>query len=173
MSKEIISAVNAILDAASVTFVARYAGEKKNALGCKTFMDQWTCHLTLQHMTGTHTAERFDYYTGLGSRQRVEWESAPCYDNGPQPRPGSLLYETWVKSAKPVAPNAADVLQCLISGMSAEDQTFEGWCSDYAYDSDSRSAEATYNACREDALKLRKILSDSVIAAIRDAVQDL
>lgn len=55
-------------------------------------------------------------------------------------------------------PSAADVLYCLISDVGAGDYTFEQWCCEYGYDTDSRKAFATYEACRSMAPKLQKLL---------------
>lgn len=55
-------------------------------------------------------------------------------------------------------PTAADVLSCLISDAQAGDYTFEQWCGDMGYDTDSRKALATWEACRAMAPKLYKLL---------------
>ena len=58
-------------------------------------------------------------------------------------------------------PDAADVLSCLLSDVSAGEQSFEDFCGDMGYDPDSRTAEATWRACAETAPKLRRFLGDS------------
>lgn len=57
---------------------------------------------------------------------------------------------------------AADVLHCLISDASSADNTFEDWCADFGYDSDSRKAERTYKACQRIAVKLNKLLGSDL-----------
>jgi len=57
-------------------------------------------------------------------------------------------------------PNAADVLYCLISDARAGDSTFEDFCSEFGYDSDSRKAYATWQQCQRIAPKLHKFLGD-------------
>lgn len=60
-------------------------------------------------------------------------------------------------------PDAASVLDCIASDSSGIDgQSFEQWADDYGYDTDSRSAERTYNACISQASKLKKFLGESV-----------
>lgn len=60
------------------------------------------------------------------------------------------------------APSAADVLSCLLSDASVEDATsFEDWCSDYGYDTDSRSAEKTYRDCLFQTKELRAFLGEN------------
>jgi hypothetical protein len=44
-------------------------------------------------------------------------------------------------------PTAEGVLECLLSDASAGEMTFEEFCSDFGYDSDSRKAERTHRAC--------------------------
>jgi hypothetical protein len=43
------------------------------------------------------------------------------------------------------APKLADVLYSLLLDGEAADETFEDWCANYGYDSDSRKAEATFS----------------------------
>ena len=48
-------------------------------------------------------------------------------------------------------------------------QSFEDWCSEYGYDTDSRKAEATFRACREGGERLASIgLSVEEIAELAD-----
>lgn len=44
-------------------------------------------------------------------------------------------------------PGLSDVLGCLVSDARSADQTFAEWCSDLGYDTDSRRALATHEAC--------------------------
>ena len=61
----------------------------------------------------------------------------------------------------PKPPDAADVLSCLcLDATSADRNTFEDWCSDLGYDSDSRKAEKIYNLCVETNAKLRRFLGE-------------
>lgn len=56
-------------------------------------------------------------------------------------------------------PTAADVLYCLISDASVADcPNFESWCADMGYDTDSRKALATFEACKAMAPKLQRFL---------------
>lgn len=50
---------------------------------------------------------------------------------------------------KPTEPPLADVLSSLLSDASNADTTFEDWCGDFGYDTDSRKALATYLACQD------------------------
>ena len=59
-------------------------------------------------------------------------------------------------------PTAADVLYCLCSDATSVENasSFEDWCADFGYDTDSRSAERIYKACERIAAKLRRLLGD-------------
>ena len=47
-------------------------------------------------------------------------------------------------------PTLEDVLDSLLSSTrDVADRTFEDWCADFGYDTDSRAAEKTFNACRD------------------------
>lgn len=57
-------------------------------------------------------------------------------------------------------PSLADVMECLASDASTVENSrgFEDWAEDLGYDTDSRSAEATYQACVKQTDKLRRLL---------------
>jgi hypothetical protein len=57
-------------------------------------------------------------------------------------------------------PEAADVLDCLASDSAGYEnaQSFEDWCAEYGYDTDSRKAERIYRTCEAQADKLKAFL---------------
>lgn len=59
-------------------------------------------------------------------------------------------------------PSASDLLNCLASDAAgfANAQSFEDWCSEYGYDTDSRKAEKTYNVIQKQAEHLERFLPD-------------
>jgi hypothetical protein len=63
-------------------------------------------------------------------------------------------------SGHKAAPTAADVLSCLTLDMSAGEQSFEDFCSDLGYDTDSRKALAIHTTCAALAPRLRAFLGD-------------
>ena len=56
-------------------------------------------------------------------------------------------------------PKPNDLIACLMLDANGADQAFEQWAADLGYDSDSRKAEAIFNACKDTARKLAVILS--------------
>jgi hypothetical protein len=68
-------------------------------------------------------------------------------------------------------PQVADVIYSLVMDSPAADTTFEDWCSEFGYDTDSRKALETYLLCQENGVKIRKLLGKH-FAAVRDAAQN-
>jgi hypothetical protein len=58
------------------------------------------------------------------------------------------------------------LLYCLASDSQAGDLTFEDFCDEFGYDSDSRSAERIHTACQEAGRKLRRALGAQASAII-------
>ncbi len=85
--------------------------------------------------------------------------------------PGYLsLLEKAARLAK-VAPTLPDVLDSLVSDGAAyfDAETFEGWASNYGYDTDSRKAEQVWRACDEIGRKLARVLNAEELATLREA----
>ena len=75
--------------------------------------------------------------------------------------------------SSPILPNPVDVIHSLAMDSDVLDHaTFESWAGDFGYDTDSRSAESTYRACLEIALKLRAGIGESDLAALREAASE-
>jgi len=70
-----------------------------------------------------------------------------------------------------LAPTLPGVLYSLLMDSSAYGQTFEDWCGDLGYDSDSRKAEEIFKACEATGRKLSKIDTE-VIEQARELLQD-
>jgi len=64
----------------------------------------------------------------------------------------------------PGEPDAEGVLNCLFSdSISVENcASFEDWCSDLGYDSDSRKAERIFKVCEKQAEKLKGFLGEDL-----------
>lgn len=68
-------------------------------------------------------------------------------------------------------PRVDDVLSSLCSDAAAADVTFEDWCGDFGYDTDSRSAEGLYRMCAEQRPRLLSLLGKH-FDAVREAARD-
>lgn len=65
-------------------------------------------------------------------------------------------------------PTAASVLESLILDASCTESSFEEWCADFGYDTDSRRAYSIFMACKATAVKLEKFLGYELNAALSD-----
>lgn len=77
----------------------------------------------------------------------------------------SITFEFWCSIASPEFETEYDVLNAFytfVSDATISDDSFEWFCSNYGYDTDSRSAEKIYKACKKSLLKLRKIYDGDV-----------
>jgi len=65
-------------------------------------------------------------------------------------------------------PTTAEVLDCLASDAAGLDisRNFADWCSEYGYDTDSRTAERIYKACVHEAVRLQHFLLDGLYAQL-------
>jgi hypothetical protein len=66
----------------------------------------------------------------------------------------------WTGSGITSDPTAADVLDCLLSDAQMGTGTFEDFCADLGYDTDSRKAFDTWQACERIAKSLPRFLGD-------------
>lgn len=129
-------------------FKAFYVGAGQEGFnGEKWEHDKWTCVFTRKGKT-----QSFEYRTGTGHREK-----------------GRVDQHSWTVQVRPVPPSAADVLYCLTSDALSAQQTFQSWCAELGYDSDSRRAEKTYFACQEVSDKLTKLFSLAEIEEMRNA----
>lgn len=68
-------------------------------------------------------------------------------------------------------PKVEDVVFSLVLDSDACDLSFDDWCSNYGYDTDSRKALAVYLKCQELGVKIRKLLGKH-FEAVRKAAQE-
>ncbi len=66
----------------------------------------------------------------------------------------------WTGSGLSKEPTAADVLACLVEDAQSAEESFDGWCATFGYDSDSRKAEGIYQECKRLAPRVRGFLGD-------------
>lgn len=104
--------------------------------------DNWKCDAWVFTIKGQGFG--FDYYTGLGNR----------------------------KANKPSKPQIAGLLYSIIMDGIACDMTFEDWCGDLGYDTDSRKALETYLLCQSNSAKYKKIFKPEQRAIIEEILQD-
>ncbi|HJS81267.1 MAG TPA: hypothetical protein VJ742_00365 [Nitrososphaera sp.] len=69
-----------------------------------------------------------------------------------------MSLDFWQGMGIKTAPDAKGVLDCLLSDASCSLDSFEDFCSNCGYDSDSRKAYRLYTACVKSTARLQKLL---------------
>jgi hypothetical protein len=101
--------------------------------------------------------QEFDYYTGQGHvvfKTKGKYWLEAHYGIADSTR--LLDISEWLQYVNPREPSLDDVLYSLVMDASACESSFDDWCSDFGYDTDSRKALETYLLCQENTTKLRK-----------------
>lgn len=152
--------VDAILAKSGIGYNVLYVGEST--------IDNWVCDKWAVTFAGKGgNKQEFEYRTGIGMRQCVarrsyEWSNY-----------SSVQRKRWVKeNERPVSPFAGAVLYCLLSDMLCANDTFEDWCGNLGYDTDSRKALQVYLSCQENGTKLRKVFNNDLLKQIEKALED-
>lgn len=73
---------------------------------------------------------------------------------------------------KPILPSITDFVYSLLVDSEAIDYTFDDWCANFGYDTDSRSAYSTYEECVQIGIQLRSGIGAKNVELLRDAFQD-
>ena len=121
-----------------------------------TEMDHWSVKLTRPHCPSMTLF--YSMGTGL-RRQPTNHELIALHD---EERAAGLI---------PVKPQLIDILYCLIADSDALDYTFEEWCDNLGYDTDSRKAEHTFRLCCDQTKQIKRLLGDD-FEAVQEALQD-
>lgn len=73
----------------------------------------------------------------------------------------------------PAAPALVDVMYSLIQDTQGiEGETFESWADNYGFDTDSRKAERTFNACKAQAAELDKLFTSKELTDLGELYED-
>lgn len=162
MSDQIRNDVNEFLSSIGVSFSAKYM--------CETTRDNnWICDqwCIMFKRDGKEDLTEF-YFTGTGLRKQVNPMPQPPF------RKGTIAYEEWAKNAfKPQAPSAADVLYSLVRDAEALYESFDDWCMNFGYDSDSIKAFRIYQDCCEIGKKLAQFFSKEELDKIKELTEDV
>lgn len=170
---EIEKAVAEYLASIGVTYSAAYRGVRKKALGGDRDMDQWTCDFACS--ARPREPESFDFFTGFGHRSKMSDTAAgrmaaQCLKGS---HPNSIAWERAREAhCKPVAPTSATVLHSILLDSEACGQSFESWADDLGYDTDSRKAFDTYQACMKCGEQLARIITPAQREHLQTLLQD-
>ena len=154
----------------AVSYVVEYTGVQKR--------EKWDC----DSWRFTMKNQSFEYFTGLGHREDVtaDTKKRAAYDfpdltekdAAGQTMYGRRYLQRVQELRKPQTPPIAGLMYSILSDSTSAEQSFESWCTDCGYDSDSRKALATYMTCQENSDKLRKVFAPAQIAHIQELLQE-
>lgn len=99
-----------------------------------------------------------------GMDERALWDHA-CIKISEARRKAEKETELFEQSTEIKHPSAYDVLACL---QKYEVGTFENFCADFGYDTDSRKAVRTYKAVRKEWNNLRKLFTDDQLTELQE-----
>lgn len=108
--------------------------------------------------------EEFSYSQGIGFREEIsnykKEEFKKLMSMNPKKDKENLkLYATSLKQvSKPKPLKIDDVLNSLLLDADSGNYTFQDFCDNFGYDSDSRSALKTYEDCQNNGMKVRKFI---------------
>lgn len=160
MGNEIETSLTEQLAALGVTYAAHYCGESVRD-------NDWKCDAWRVTFSRGGTSMSTDYFTGLGHRAIPKNVRQPYYVKS------SRDFARWTKEeSKPVTPHAAGVLHSLTMDASATNESFNDWCSNYGFDSDSFKAFNMYQACCAISKQLAQVFTHAEKTALAELLQD-
>lgn len=119
-----------------------------------------TIHQFITDTRITMTAVRVDRNPNMDNPDMDHWKCKLWFVG--QKRTGMTTYFSMGVGHNGAEPTAPEVLSCLASDAAGIEQDFESWASDLGYDTDSRKAERTYQACQRLSEKLKRFLGDGL-----------
>ncbi len=117
-------------------------------------------------------------FLGLTGEESNLFETLKCKPNAkvkPEYMTVKLSLYSKLAARQKLTPSLTDVMHSLLMDGEASfnGESFEGWCSNYGYDTDSRKAETTWRACMETGHAIRRAFSADEVSELQEASQDL
>lgn len=134
----------------------------KDTKGDSWAHDAWKVTLSYQERKLTTS-----YSTGLGHRTLITTvkKYGEVY-SGMLGNFRGVEAATKVGYTSPVTPSVADVVSSLLCDASCVDYSYDEWCSDLGYDTDSRKALDTYLQCQTTGVKLRSLFTSDTYQSL-------
>jgi hypothetical protein len=155
----------------NVVTILQSAGIKFNITpkGAGLKRDGWECDGWMLELSHKNNTEYFDYFTGIGHRVVPKLDKHLIMREYKGSR---MLAAKLAEKAKPVTPEVCGILYSLILDGEALHTSFSDWCDNFDYDSDSIKALNTYQACTDNAKKMRRVIDNPTLELLREALQD-
>lgn len=84
-------------------------------------------------------------------------------------------FDFWASIANPELETEYDILnafRCFLEDACSGSESFEDFCSEYGYDTDSRKAEKVWKACKRAAVKFSRIAPDTDIYDLINSMEE-
>jgi hypothetical protein len=108
-----------------------------------------------------------EFFTGMALRKKAKM---PTWEKN---RVGPRGIERWHReNDKPQAPRAATVLHSTLMDARALDTSFEYWCDDFGYSSDSIKHLNVYQACCEIGKKINAMFNHEQRKHLNELLED-
>ncbi len=166
--------VAAYLKAQGIIYKAEFVGTKKD--------QNWERDQFVVIFSNGKISESFDFSTGIGHRLSLIGTNYKL--SGKQIESVKTLKETigtdrldntvikLSSGGYVVKPTQASVLYCLLSDADLGSESFDDFCDNLGYNSDSIADFKTYQACMATAKQLRKIFTSEQRQALQELLQD-
>lgn len=174
MTIETTKEVSELLATAGVEFSASREGLRRDGDKPADWVyDAW--NITIRRR-GSNTMT-VNYKTGIGHRRNKAGNAPPIMPKFYELKDAETWLEGFGNVAKngpyrAKAPDAASVIHSLLLDSDAAEMSFQNWCDNYGYDSDSISAFNTYQACEKIAQDLNKVFKRSELEELRAMLED-
>jgi hypothetical protein len=128
-----------------------------------------------EQQTNKATFKQFEIKASYKGTKKAEWSSdnfnnhmitVTNTETGEKAR-----FEFWASIANPELNKEYDILNafyCFVSDAVSGSESFENFCSEFGYDTDSRTAEKIYKKCQKQLEKLNKIYDGDIYELVNE-----
>jgi hypothetical protein len=156
--------LQSLLDSLGVTLSLAFLGYQPET--AKPKADRWPHFAWRVTLTRNGESYSSDYRTGIGHAKPVPTRYADNFATK------TAAEANWFSNVKNVnKPTSADITYSLMSDAQSGSDTFEDFCSNCGYDTDSRKAFDTYLACQGALNGMRRLFREH-FDAVSEATQD-
>lgn len=134
-----------------------------------TIFDKYNKPENTEQVTNKATYKQFEIKATYKGTKKAEW-SSDNFNNHMitvtnTETKEKITFEFWASNARPKLNREYDILNafyCFVSDAVGGSESFEYFCSEFGYDTDSRKAEKIYRKCKKQLEKLNKIYDGDI-----------
>jgi hypothetical protein len=125
--------------------------------------------------TNKATYKQFEVKASYKGTKKAEWSSDNFNNNmitvTNKETEQKATFEFWASISNPELNSDYDVLNafyCFVGDAVSGAETFENFCSEFGYDTDSRTAEKIYRKCKKQLEKLKKVYDGDIYELVNE-----